>query len=191
MRTTTTSGLEWDTMLFLLDHLHKDGKLRDYLFIASGCYLGLRVGDLCNLKWSDVLNKDEIYITEGKTKKRRKLTVNSNLKEVFKTVVNSRVREGRFNEGDYLFANRWGRKITIQYLNRRLHSIFDKYHIRVQNGSTHTLRKTFGKKIYEMNGQSESSLIQLSLIFSHNSIATTKRYIGITDKQIADVYLNL
>jgi site-specific recombinase XerD len=57
--------------------------------------------------------------------------------------------------------------------------------------STHTLRKTFGKAVWERDGQSELSLIYLSEIFSHTSIATTRKYIGVTEKQIADVYLKL
>jgi hypothetical protein len=53
------------------------------------------------------------------------------------------------------------------------------------------LRKTFGKAVWERDGRSERSLIYLSEIFSHISIATTRRYIGVTEKQIADVYLKL
>jgi site-specific recombinase XerD len=101
------------------------------------------------------------------------------------------MRLGRFSQDGYIFANRWGGKISISYVNRRLHKIFEVYNIKVQNGSTHTLRKTFGKRVYEMDGKSEKSLIYLSEIFSHASIATTKLYIGITQAQISDVYLKL
>ena len=188
---TTTSGLEWNTMLGLLVRLRKDNKLRDYLLIATGCYFGVRGKDLLNLKWFEVVGRNEITIVESKTGKKRKLTLNLNLKEVFNNVKEYLIREGRFDIEGYLFSNRKGGRLTLQFVNKQLHKIFDEYNVRAQNGSTHTLRKTFGKRVWEMDNKSERSLIYLSEIFSHSSIATTKRYIGITDKVIADVYLKL
>jgi integrase len=188
---TTTSGMDWNSMLGLLVRLKNDGLLREYLFIAAGCYFGLRAGDLLNLKWSDVLEKDEFIIVEHKTKKQRKITINLFVKDVIKYVAENLSRHGKFEVNNYIFTNRFGNKITIQFINKQLHKLFIKYSIRVQNGSTHTLRKTFGKRVWENDNKSERSLIYLSEIFSHTSIATTKKYIGITEKQIADVYLKL
>lgn len=188
---TTTSGLEWNTLHGLLVRLKRDNKHREYLLIATGCYFGLRIGDLLNLKYSSVLDKDQFNITEHKTGKERKITVNSFVREVISFTANQRIREGSFHIDSYLFANRSGTKITIQFANLSLHAVFKQYSVRVQNGSSHTLRKTFGKRVWEMDNKSERSLVYLSEIFSHSSIGTTKRYIGITDKQIADVYLYL
>ena len=50
---------------------------------------------------------------------------------------------------------------------------------------THTLRKTFGYHAYQ-NG---SSLELLMDIFNHSSKAQTLRYIGITEEQKKEVYL--
>jgi site-specific recombinase XerD len=187
---TTTSGMEWNTMLGLLTRLKRDGKFREYLLVATGCYFGLRISDLLNLKWSGVLNVDEFTLMETKTKKKRKITINSFLKEVFQTVSQELERQGKFDINDYLFTNRWGNRMSVQYTNKMLHSIFDQYGIK-GCGSSHSLRKTFGKRVWEMDNKSERSLVYLSEIFNHTSIATTKRYIGITEKQIADVYLKL
>jgi len=192
---TTTSGMEWNQMLGLLHRLKQDKQLRDYLLICVGCFFGLRAKDLLALKWSDLYNEDQVIddfvITESKTGKQRHITVNPTVKEALNHVRTKLMRLGRFSQDGYIFANRWGGKISISYVNRRLHKIFEVYNIKVQNGSTHTLRKTFGKRVYEMDGKSEKSLIYLSEIFSHASIATTKLYIGITQAQISDVYLKL
>jgi integrase len=188
---TTTSGLPWDTMLGLLHKLKKDGNLRGYLLISTGSYFGLRAKDLLNLQWNDVLEKDVIDVIESKTKKTRRITLNSSLKEVFNEVYNQLLKSGQVELRSYLFCNRNGGKLTIQYVNRILHQIFIKYHIKVQNGSTHTLRKTFGKRVWDMDNQSERSLIYLSEIFSHANISTTKRYIGIIEKDIENIYLSL
>lgn len=92
---------------------------------------------------------------------------------------------------NYIFTNRKRKRISIQYINRRLKWIFGKYRVKTDNPSSHTLRKTFGKRVYEVNDKSESSLIMLSLVFSHSSLAITQRYLGITQEQIQDVYLSL
>ncbi len=190
-RTTVTSGIEWNTMLGLLTRLRNDGQYREYLFIAAGCYLGLRAGDILRLKWSEVMNKEVLTVIEKKTGKKRRLTLNQYLRDAFKFVADELTRQGQFMEDSYIFSNRIGEPISIQFANRQLHKIFTRYNVRVQNGSTHTLRKTFGKRVWEMDNKSERALIYLSEIFSHSSIRVTRKYIGITEKQIADVYMKL
>jgi integrase len=188
---TTTSGLEWNTMLGLTHRLKQDGNLTFYLLILSGCYFGLRAGDLLQLAWPDVIDNEDFTVTEQKTGKRRKITINPAVRYILKDVSDRLARSGMFDPNGYVFANRWGSPLSISYVNKQLHVIFSKYNVRVQNPSTHTLRKTFGKAVWERDGRSERSLIYLSEIFSHTSIATTRKYIGVTEKQIADVYLKL
>lgn len=188
---TTTSGLDWNSMHGLLVRLKRDNKYREYLLITTGCYFGLRISDLLNLKFIDVLNKDEFIVTEKKTNKVRKITINSFVKESIEYVADQKKRNGVFDIDGYLFANRLDKKITVQFTNLMLHQTFKDYNVRVQNGSSHSLRKTFGKRVWENDNKSERALIYLSEIFSHSSIGTTKRYIGITERQIADVYLKL
>ncbi len=188
---TTTSGMEWNAMFGLAHRLKQEKKYRDYLMILVGCYFGLRAKDLLSLKWNDVIDKDELMITESKTKKVRTITINPTIKEALNFVMNELIRTGHFDHDGYIFANRWGDRISLNYTNKQLHRIFTKYNVRVQNGSTHTLRKTFGKRVWEMDGKSERSLVYLSEIFSHSSTAITRRYIGITQQHIADVYLKL
>jgi integrase len=188
---TTCTGMDWNTMLGLLQRLKRDDRLLDYLLVATGCYFGLRIKDLLDLSWSDVIDKNEFTVTESKTGKKRLITLNINVKEVLQHVYKSRNGKRGFSDDDFLFVNRWNDKLTIQYVNRRLHDIFAEYNVRVGNGSSHTLRKTFGKRVWEMDGQSEKSLVYLSEIFSHSSINTTKRYIGIVQQNIENIYLNL
>lgn len=188
---TTTSGIEWNSMLGLTQRLKRDKLYRDYLLITVGCYFGLRIGDLLSLRWEDLIEKDEFVLTERKTKKSRRITVNQNVTEAINFCSNELKSKNTYNSRDYIFANRWGSPITISYVNKRLKKIFSKYHVLVKNPSSHTLRKTFGKRVYEADNKSERALIYLSEIFSHSSIAITRRYIGITQEQIADVYLSL
>lgn len=188
---TTTSGIEWNTMLGLTERLKRDGLIKDRLLILVGCYFGLRIGDLLSIRWMDVMDKQEFIVRESKSKKFRTITINDKVKEALEHARGELTAQGRYRKERVLFANRWGDPMTISYINKRLKFLFARYNVKVQNASSHTLRKTFGKRVYEMDGQSERSLIYLSEIFGHSSTSITRRYIGITQEQIADVYLKL
>ena len=188
---TTCSGIEWNAFLGLLVQLRKANLMKDYLLIGTGAYLGLRASDLLDLHWSDVLDKDEVIVKEKKTGKNRKITINNSLSEILTYVSVDLKRKGIFTWDRFLFTNPKGEKVSIQYVNRRLKKTLSDFGIKTQNASTHTLRKTFGKRVWEMDGKSERSLIYLSQIFNHSSTSITRRYIGITDETIKNVYLSL
>ena len=194
---TATSGMDWNTMIGLTLRLKKDKLYKDYLLITVGCYFGLRIGDLLSIKWVDVIGKEEIALIEQKTKKTRKtkkirrITINPNVIHALDLCLNQRKLINCFDENDFIFCNRWGGQLSISYINKRLKFIFKKYNVIVQNASSHTLRKTFGKRIYEADNKSERALVYLSEIFSHSSISTTRKYIGITQEAIADMYMRL
>jgi integrase len=191
MRKTTTSGMDWNQMLGLTQRLRQDKLYRDYVLITMGCYFGLRIGDLLSIRWRDIIDKDELDLTEQKTGKARQITINHKVQDAVTHYIKELRSSDRYSPNDYIFANRWGEPVSISYINKRLKVIFKKYNVSVKNPSSHTLRKTFGKRIYESDSKSERALIYLSEIFSHSSIAVTRRYIGITQEQIADVYLSL
>ena len=188
---STCSGVDWNSMLGLLVRLNKSNRIGEYLLIGTGSYLGLRASDLLNLRWTDVLDKEELTITEKKTGKIRQISINSSLHEILLKVSGELTRQGNFNIDQHLFVNRNGRKVSIQYINRLLKKTFSDYGVKTQNASTHTLRKTFGKRVWEMDGKSERSLIYLSQIFNHSSVSITRRYIGIVQDDIRDIYMRL
>jgi len=45
--------------------------------------------------------------------------------------------------------------------------------------------------VYECNGRSEDSLIKLSELFQHSTMAITRRYLGIRKEELGDIYMNL
>lgn len=187
---TECNGLEWGDFLLLVDRLKKDKNYRFLMFVSIASYCGLRAGDVLGLKWAELVNKSVIEIYENKTGKSRKITLNQNLQEITKYCFeNSSSVNARLDS--FIFCNRRGNKISIQFLNRQLHAIFHKYKIKAQNPSSHTFRKTFGRRCYEMYGRSPEAIVLLSQIFSHSSISITRRYIGISQQQIEDVYVSL
>lgn len=184
---TKSDYLDWDKMQNLTLKLERDGELKFALLISLGSYIGLRISDLLNLKWNQLINHDYLVIVEQKTKKERKITLNPEAKEVIDRIY------GKIdpNLDDFLFVNRFGNKpISVQYVNSKLKDIFTKYKIEGQY-SSHFMRKTLGRRIWSANNYSEQALILLSMLFNHSSVQTTKIYLGIKEQEISNLYLSV
>ena len=79
--------------------------------------------------------------------------------------------------------------MDISSVNKSLKNILNDYCIPYKgNVSSHMLRKTFGRRVWEAYGESDGSLILLSKIFNHSNIQTTIRYLGIQQEEIDAVY---
>ena len=64
-----------------------------------------------------------------------------------------------------------------------------KYHLKVEHFSTHTMRKTFGRKVFESAGENANmALMRLSELFNHSSPRITKIYLGIREKELLETY---
>ena len=62
----------------------------------------------------------------------------------------------------------------------------------IQHFSTHSFRKTFGRQVVEMAGDnSEMAVIKLAEIFNHSSTAITRKYLGLRQQELREVYENL
>ena len=184
---TTATYLNWEKAIYIINILERNGDKRFALLIGIGVYTGMRIGDILALHWKQ-LNGNQILLTEGKTGKNRVITLNKALEEQVK-----RMRQGRrVDEEQYIFINRYGTKpISIQYVNSQLKRILKENKSGLKNVSSHFMRKTFGRRVWDINNRSEESLIKLSEVFCHSTVAITKRYLGIRSEEIADVYLSL
>lgn len=184
---TTSDFLEWDKMQSLVLKLERDNDPKFALLIVTGSYIGLRISDLLQLRWNQVLNQDYFTITEKKTKKIRKITINPELQEILSRLF----VKLQAKEIDLMFANRFGEKpFSIQYVNAKLKRIFTHYKIKGQY-SSHFARKTLGRRIHEVNKYSDQSLLLLSQLFNHSSVSTTKIYLGIREQEISNLYLSV
>ena len=188
---TKSDYIEWEKLQTLTQKLERDGDWKFCLLITTGMYTGLRISDLLSLRWKDILNRDNIEVTEKKTKKVRKILLNQHLQE---TVLRISGKINRFDPEKFIFLNRFGKKpISPQFVNWKLKELVKKYQV-VKDSSrvkSHSIRKSFGRRVFENNDSNEKSLILLNEIFNHSSIKTTKIYLGIRDKEIQDVYQNL
>lgn len=189
---TETAPIKWNQAQTLLKSLLQDDEYNTALLFAAGFYFGLRISDILQLTWSDITS-NKFTINEKKTGKARQIVVHNDFKKIVKmTLANIDYPKPQ----DLVFVSQRtnGRKdkpISVIAANKRIKKAFDTYGIQTQNPSSHTLRKTFGRRVYENNQKSEAALILLSKIFNHRDISTTRRYIGITQEQITNAYLSL
>lgn len=183
---TTADYLEWDVAMNLVRRLFKDGRYRLSLLVGCGCFFGLRYSDLSRLTWQQLLSDTNLSIYERKTGKRREIRINKGFQEHIKDCYRAL---GIQDISQPCFLNRFGGIMSNQMANRHLKEIRVRYQVKVRNFSTHSLRKTFGRRVVEMAGpNSEMALIRLSDIFNHDSTMTTRRYLGLRQEEIGEVY---
>ena len=185
-------AMDWNEAMQLISRLYDSGAYRNALLVASGCYLGLRVSDLLRLQWKDLLD-EEFTIEEKKTGKTRTLRVNPDLQRL---AVKCRKALGRPSEDAFVFvAEGKDAPITRQAVDLMLKQMKVKYHIKsAKVFSSHSLRKTFGRRIWLNEcdrGRGDQALILLCDVFGHANVATTKRYLGIRQEEILSVYDSL
>lgn len=186
---TTADYLPWYTMLNLVRRLYKDGNYRMSLLIACGSFFGLRISDLLTLTWEQILG-ESFSLIEKKTGKHREIKVNAGVQEHIKECYRAL---GAPAPKEKCFLNKFGGVISIQRVNVVLKEIKVKYGlVGVKNFSTHSLRKTFGRKVVEMAGEnSEMALIKLAELFNHSNTAITRRYLGLRQQELREVYDSL
>jgi len=192
-RKTETAPIKWNQAQTILKGLTADGNFNTALLFASGFYFGLRIGDILRLRWKDVLS-DRFQLVEQKTGKTRAIDVHKDFKNLAREAVEAMTRKPDAEAFAFVDQRHGGRKdkpISVIAANKRIKKAFDQYGIDAQNASSHTLRKTFGRRVYENNQKSEAALILLSQIFNHRDISTTRRYIGLTKERISNAYLSL
>jgi integrase len=176
---TTSDYLTTDEIHRLILYFKKMGKPIMELLIETGVKTLLRYSDLNQITWSDVLGKDTLILNEKKTNKRREITLGRTLRERIEVVYNQFQNP---NNEDLLFP------YSIQYVNRLLKEGGKDVKIRNKNISTHSLRKSGSRYIWENNGHSDEYLIKLSSILNHSSTSITRRYLGISRDEIVDIY---
>ena len=184
--TTTADYLVWSDAMNLIRKLAKDENYKMSLLIALGCFTGLRISDILALKWEQILSTEEFTIIEKKTGKKRVLRLNSQLQQHIQECYEHIQPIGLKAP---ILVSQKGTVFTIQRINVILKEIKRKYRLKVKNFSCHSLRKTFGRQVYNMNSEnSELALVKLMELFNHSSLAITKRYLGLRQEEILETY---
>lgn len=165
-------------------------RFRDLLLFVVGINTALRISDLLQLQISHFFDEQRkirhrFWIKERKRGKRHEVVINTSIRETLEEylVAFSDIRDDKDN---YVFfnstANDYSSPIKRGQAWKFITSICHQAGL-LGNFGTHSLRKTWGYHA-RMSG------VDLALIMhklNHESIAYTKRYLGITDDELEAV----
>jgi len=169
-------------------------KSRDLLLFVIGINSALRISDLLQLQLEHFLDdkqkiRKRFWIKERKRNKRQEIVINNSMREALIEYF-SVYPQIKNDKSNYVFFN--PKKDNYSYPIKRgqawkiITSICEQVGLS-GNFGTHSLRKTWGYHA-RMSG------VDLALIMhklNHESIAYTKRYIGITDDELQAVAYKL
>lgn len=183
---TTADYLQWSEAMNLIRKLAKDGNYKISFLIAIGCFTGLRISDILALRWKQILDVSEFTITERKTGKQRTIRLNQELqlyiKDCYEHIQPLGIKAP-------ILVSQKGTVFTVQRINVILKELKRKYRLKIKHFSCHSLRKTFGRQVYNMNSDNaELALVKLMELFNHSSVAITKRYLGLRQEEILETY---
>jgi len=183
---TTADFLEWDSMLNLVRKLYNDEDYKISLLVACGCFFGLRISDLLSLTWEQLLKSDTFELVEKKTGKKRIIKINSQLQKHIQDCF-SKINPN--NTNDKCFVSQKNSVYSIQRINVILKETKTKYNLKINNISSHSFRKTFGRAVYNNAGDnSEMALVKLSELFNHSDVKTTRKYLGLRQEELLETY---
>jgi len=185
---TTADPLIGQEFQRLLKCLHDDGDFFWELYARLSFCTACRSSDVRALRWKDIMGNG-IQITEKKTGKVRVIPFNKavqeKIHELYRLMKCPPIEE-------LIFLNKkTGKAVTIQGVNKQLKKIKERYDIDVNHFSSHSLRKTFGRFVYDQPGDKSDHLLKLNMILKHSSIEVTKRYIGITNDELNELFSSI
>ncbi|MCB8563853.1 tyrosine-type recombinase/integrase [Fusobacterium ulcerans] len=159
--------------------------------INIGVNVGLRISDLSRLRFENINADYTIRLKEKKTKKIRKIKLNSVCQKTIEDLKTYYKEIGFSQEEGFLFKslNRKYVKESIdksistvgisKYLNKARKDLNISYPI-----GTHSLRKTWGHRVYK--GTLDIAIVMT--ILNHSSANQTLKYIGIEEDKINKIY---
>ncbi len=159
-----------------------DRQIKPNLRIATALVvqanLGLRIGDIVNLKLSDIIkdaNRYRLNIKEQKTGKVREFTVPN---EIY-TYLQSYALDNNIKTNQKLFS------ITVRQIQKHLKIVTE--HLGLENISTHSFRKFFAVSIYNNNNYNIELVRQL---LQHSTVAVTQHYLSVQPELVEKALQN-
>lgn len=132
---------------------------------------GIRIGELANLKLSDI-QKNQLHIAPYEKHQERMIPLNSKAQEALSRYLQLRPKAG---SSEYLFITKSGKPFLIRNIRTSTERYFRLAEIK--NAKVNDLRHTFVAHHLKHG----VSLILISKILGHKRISTTERYLEYTN----------
>lgn len=173
--------------IFNIPDLNTSLGQRNRLILELLYATGIRVGELVNIKLSDIdLNRKEIRILGKGNKERIDL-----FGEYCLDYINLFINDGRakiINKNnsscDYLIINNRGNKITTRAVEQIINDIVKKASIK-KHVSPHMLRHSFATHLLN-NG---CDILTVKELLGHESLESTQIYTHVSNERLREVYL--
>lgn len=177
---TEKTGIRWldrKEENALLRAVERSGVKRDIAIIKLLLHTGLRVAELCSLRWSEIIineRKGVLKVLQGKGGKRREIPLNYDARQVLLDLG----YQQNAGKKEAVFIGQRG-KLTP----RGIQTIFRKYAdlVKLKDLSPHSVRHTFCKKLLNAG----ISLEKIALLAGHESLDTTRLYLEPSLKDLA------
>lgn len=178
--------MSWKDALRAIDECEREfeegGSHRPYMIFMLGCYAGYRISDAIKLRFKDIIDQDTIGLKESKTGKNRKVEIHARLLAAVKYVYTL----WGFDKNDFILARipHEPKSISRPGANLIISRIIQQCNIVAEVESSHMLRKTFARRMYDVmveKGLSEGeALIRVQMSLGHSKTEITARYIGLS-----------
>ena len=192
---TETRPLIESEIKMIMDYFRDKEKYTEFMISVLEMLLARRIGDTLSFRWSDFYygngkKKESITtLVEDKTEKIIDVSISEMVWKYLDYYCEKTGINPMDNIRDFVFPTEAKRNAQTERelkdaINK--HAASFRYEFKVAANvcgidgvSTHSLRKTFGSIVYQLNRFDPDCLMVEQSIFGHDSIETTKTYIGI------------
>ena len=160
---------------------HEFFAYRDYTMIITLLSTGIRLGELCNLKWQDVDFKNDVIVLYGKKRSQSAIPMVDKLKSElaeYKVYV-----EAVFEEtNEYVFTNRFNKPLSPDGAKNVFKTLRHAMNFKDVRLSAHTFRHTFAINMV-MAG---ADAFTVQKLLRHTTLTMTMRYVHLYGQQLAE-----
>ncbi|BCD92644.1 tyrosine recombinase XerC (plasmid) [Francisella halioticida] len=163
-------------------------KLRNYTMIQLLLGTGIRLDELVNLDYRDIIINDRsghLLVRKGKGDKERAVLLSSKVRNSLNIYFDYRVKKyklDQLNPDDPVIANQSNKRMTPRSVQKVIKSLADKAKITRIQVTPHTFRHTFANRYF----QSTKDILSLQALLGHEDLNTTGWYAKPTQKQLLD-----
>lgn len=170
--------LEDIELLLKITDTNKKSDIRDNLIIEILYSTGIRVGELVNIKITDINKYNETIKVLGKGNKERIVFIN-------KIVLNklNKYLSIRDSNSELLFINKRGNQLNERSVRKIFENIIIRNNLKMEF-SPHTFRHTFATHMLDYGADIKS----VQELLGHVNINTTGIYTHVSSKHLRDVY---
>lgn len=152
---------------------------RDSLIFELMYFTGMRVSEVVNLEWNDVLFSQELLsIRNSKGGKNRLIPLMNPLKDKL-------LKYENLDRKGAVFKNNRGTKLSVRFVQKLFKAKIKDSGLNIK-ATPHTMRHSFATHLL-MNG---ANLRAIQELLGHSSLSTTQRYTQLDAKALLKEYVN-